>query len=84
MRDVMSSWRIIFWDINFLVIPPLEWYYALIHTRKKELKKKLIYFGALFLDPIGYSIKPSICWIFPCRQYLKEILKREAICWKWF
>ena len=54
----MCSWEINFWDINFLGTPSLEWYYALIHTRKKELKKKLIYFWALFVDLIGYSIKP--------------------------
>ena len=32
MRDVMSSWRINFWDINFLGVPSLEWYY-------EEMKK---------------------------------------------
>ena len=56
--DVMCSWRINFWGINFLGSPSLEWHYALIHTRKKELKKKLIYFWAFFGDLIGYSIKP--------------------------
>ena len=56
--DVMCSWRLNFWDINFLGTPPLEWYYALIHTRKKDFKKKLIYFRAFFVDFIGYSIKP--------------------------
>ena len=29
IRDVMSSWRINIWDINFLRTLPLEWYYAL-------------------------------------------------------
>ena len=58
IRDVMFSWRFNFWDINFLGAPPLEWYYVHIHTRKKDFKKKLIYFRAFFVDVIGYSIKP--------------------------
>ena len=56
--DVMSSWRTNLWDINFLSTLPLEWYYVLNHTRKKELKKELIHFWALFVGLIGYSIKP--------------------------
>ena len=38
-RDVMCCWRINFWGINFLGTPPLEWYYVLIHKRKKTLKE---------------------------------------------
>ena len=33
--DVMCSWRINFWDINFLGTPPLDWYYTLFHTRER-------------------------------------------------
>ena len=54
----MFNWRFNFWDINFLGTPPLEWYYALIDTGKKDLKKKLNYFRAFFVDFKGYSIKP--------------------------
>ena len=68
--DVMCSCRINFWDINFLGTPPLMWYYALVHTRKKELKNKLIYFWALFVDLIEYSIRPWSWWISLFRQYL--------------
>ena len=58
IRDVMFSWRFDFWNVNFLGSPPLEWYYALIHTRKKYFKKKLIYFRAFFVGFIWSSIKP--------------------------
>ena len=47
-------------------------------------RKKVIYFGAFFIEVIGYSIKPWSCCISLCRQYLKEIFKREIIRWKWF
>ena len=46
----MFSWMFDFWNINFLGTSPLEWYYAFIHTRKKDFKKKPIYFRAFFVD----------------------------------
>ena len=53
MRDVTFSWRIKFWDVNFLGTPPLKCYSALTYKRQKNFKKKLIYFWTFFVDFIG-------------------------------
>ena len=45
-------------DINFPGTPPLDWYYVIIHTRKKDFKKKLIYFWAFFVDLMGIPLSP--------------------------
>ena len=52
----MFSWRINFWDVSFLGTPPLE---CLIYTKKKNFKKKLIYFRAVFVDFMRYPTEPG-------------------------
>ena len=56
----MYSWRINFWDLNFLGTWPLEWHYALIHTRKKEPKKKLLCNIQVIPCPYALTISPLI------------------------